>query len=83
MDLYDVWIDGDGEIHRISDMDDSYIQNCLRQLYKWKSNWSEITLEELSTAEKKRVADTGMKAWFVINGQKYIDVLEREMQKRT
>ena len=83
MDLYDVWIDGNGEIHRISDMDDSYIQSCLRQLYKWKSNWSEITLEELSTAEKRRVADVGMKAWFVINGQKYIDVLEREMQERT
>lgn len=82
MDLYDIWIDGTGEIHKISEMDDTYIQNCLHQLYKWDSNWGEVTLDNLTSVEKRQIFDVGMKAWFVVNGQRYIDVLENELSNR-
>ena len=80
--LYDIWFDGAGKIHRISDMDDAYIENCLRQLYKWKSDWDSVELEDLTPAEIKRASDPGMKAWFVINGKKYIDTFKKELLLR-
>ena len=82
MDLYDIWIDSNGGIHKIAEMDDAYIQNCLRQLYKMHSNWGELTLDNLTSVEKQQIFDVGMKAWFVVNGQRYIDVLENELSNR-
>lgn len=82
MDIFDYWFDGDGNIHKISDMDDNYIQNCIRQLEKMNDGWWDIDVSDLSRNELKDKDKVGSKAWFVLFGKKYLEVLKFELDCR-
>ena len=79
---YEYWFDSEGKMHRIAEMDEGYILNCLNQLDKMLSAWHGIVPEHLTSEELKLKDKVGMKAWFVLHGINYIDVFTNELEKR-
>lgn len=80
--IYDYWVDGEGKLHKISQMDTQYIHNCLDQLKKMLNRWRGIIPENLTDDELKKKDEVGQKAWFVLNGIPYIDAFCSELKKR-
>lgn len=79
MSFYDYWIDGNGNVHRISDMSTEYIKNCLNQLDKMANSWRFCTEEQLSDEELKSIAKPGEKAWYIVNESRLRESLELEL----
>lgn len=82
MSIYDFWIDGTGKAHKISEMDTDYIYNCLSQIERMGHTWRMCKVEELSDEDLSKLVQTGTKAWYVVNAQKYVDAFEIELAVR-
>ena len=82
MGIYDYWFDAQGVIHKIEEMDTSYIERCITQLEKMNNSWWDIDVSELTKKELKDKDEIGQKAWFVIHGKTYLDVLKNELDYR-
>lgn len=82
MDRYDYWIDGNGTVHKISEMDSNYIRNCLRQLEMVRGTWRGITPEDLNKKDLESSNKPLSKAWFAFDGEKYMEVLTEELENR-
>jgi len=82
MGNYEFWVDAYNKLHKISAMETIYINNCLKQLQIWSGEWGTEELEDLTTSDMEKANDVGQKAWYVINGQGYIDAFTKELIAR-
>ena len=82
MDCYDVWKDGEGNLHLVSEMETSYINNCIRNIKKCADDWRCVTFSLLSREERKSVSSPLTKAWFVVNAYSYLARFNRELESR-
>lgn len=82
MSLYDFWIDGQGNAHRISQMDTQYIENCLSQIEKMGNMWRILSADNLKNDELSEMTKVGSKAWYLVNAQEYIDAFNIELAIR-
>ena len=55
MNIYDTWIDATGNSHLLSEMDTSYIKNCVNEIRKAADSWRMETFATLSELEKEDV----------------------------
>ena len=79
---YEYWFDPEGKMYKISEMDTSYILNCLNQLNKMLPTWRGITPEDLTREDLKQKDVVGMEAWFVFHGINYINAFKKELSRR-
>lgn len=82
MDIYDIWIDGDGNHHKICEMTTRYINSCVKQINKCADSWRGDTWDQLSVQEMARVNDPMQRAWFVVHAEKYLEKFLQELTAR-
>lgn len=85
MNIYDIWIDGTGAPHVISEMDDNYLCNCYNNLLKWRKMAEYEGIESFNVLTKKQqqeITKVGSIAWCFANCDSYIDTIYDELDKR-
>lgn len=85
MNIYDIWIDGAGMPHVISEMDDIYLCNCYKNLQKWRKMTRYECIENfhaLTESQQAEITKVGSAAWCFLNCDSYIDTFYTELERR-
>ena len=82
MNIYDIWIDSSKKCHLITEMDTTYINNCVGQIGKVADVWRCDNYDDLSKADKLGVSIPLQRAWFVVNALDYLYSFKRELEDR-
>lgn len=82
MSLYDFWVNADGKIFKIFEMDDEYILNCIKEIKRVGKSFSRFTFEDLSANDLKLYSQPTNLAWYVINGEEYKKAFNTELLSR-
>ena len=82
MNLYDIWISGDGKCYLVHNMETSHIHRCVKQIDKSADGWRMISFSVLTDTEKEDIHSPLSKAWFVANALDYLYSFKHELEMR-